>query len=266
MKMNERQIMVLLAILVFLTGFVISVVKNKKTKRFIVPETFNALAVVVMGAILGYLWIKYGRPPMRSIGETRLWYAFFLPLIGGITYRIWSYRWFLSYSLFMGMMFLAINIFSPDVYARHLPPALQSAWFVPHVIVYILGYSLLAAPAIIGLHHLIVKNKTNHHGIADKADKMVYAGFVMITFGLLFGALWAKVAWGDYWSWDPKETWALISWLFYLTYIHCRIRSKPLLTGKNAFLFLIVAFLILLITWMGIKFLPTGSESIHIYG
>jgi ABC-type transport system involved in cytochrome c biogenesis permease subunit len=256
----------LLALVTFLVALLVSVYQNKPTRSFRWAEVLNGLAVLIMGFVLTFLWIKFERPPMRSIGETRLWYAFFLPLIGGVTYRLWKYRWFLSYSLFMGMVFLMINLLKPEINVQHLPPALQSAWFVPHVIVYILGYSLLAASAIIAVRYMFMPARLDASEIAGKADNMVYAGFSMISLGLIFGALWAKVAWGDYWSWDPKETWALISWLVYLTYMHCRMRQKPVLKGKQALVFLILAFVILLIAWMGMKFLPAAEGSVHTYG
>jgi len=203
---------------------------------------------------------------MRTIGETRLWYVFFLPLLGCVTYHFWKYRWFLSYSLLMGIVFFSINLLKPEVFVKQLPPALQSAWFVLHVIVYILGYSMLAASAIIAIYQLLTRNKENMQHIITRADTMVYLGFSMISLGLIFGALWAKVAWGTYWSWDPKETWALITWFIYLIYIHFRWVKSTQLNNKIALVILILAFVVMLMAWMGIKFLPAAQNSIHMYG
>lgn len=265
-ELSLHESLVIIALLVFLLAFVFSLYQNKKSRHFRWSEIFNAMAVLTMAGILAFLWVRFERPPMRSIGETRLWYAFFLPLLGGITYRLWNYRWFLSYSLLMGMVFLLINLLKPEIFVKHLPPALQSAWFVPHVVVYILGYSLLAASAIISLYHLLKPGKNIDSQIPDRADKMVYSGFTMISLGLIFGALWAKVAWGNYWSWDPKETWALITWLVYLIYIHYRLRSAGRAHDRKAMIFLVFAFLIMLLAWMGMKFIPAAQSSIHMYG
>jgi ABC-type transport system involved in cytochrome c biogenesis permease subunit len=88
----------------------------------------------------------------------------------------------------------------------------------------------------------------------------------MISMGLIFGALWAKVAWGTYWAWDPKETWALITWFIYLIYIHFRLSKSNTVNYKIALYILIFAFVVMLMAWMGIKFLPSAQSSIHVYG
>lgn len=267
--MNElglHKSLVIIALIVFMLSFVYSLFHNKEGRSFFVSELLNWFSVLTMAGMLVYLWMHFERPPMRSIGETRLWYAFFLPLVGGITYRLWKYRWFLSYSLLMSIVFLFINLLKPGIFVKHLPPALQSAWFVPHVVVYILGYSLLAASAIISFYTLINSKKTESNELLIRADKLVYSGFTMISLGLIFGALWAKIAWGDYWSWDPKETWALITWLVYLIYIHYRLQNKDKRHTRKALFFLIFAFLVMMLAWMGMKFIPAAQSSIHIYG
>ncbi|MGM0641824.1 MAG: cytochrome c biogenesis protein CcsA, partial [Thermotogota bacterium] len=88
--------------------------------------------------------------------------------------------------------------------------------------------------------------------------------FAFLTFGLLFGALWAKEAWGHYWTWDPKETWAFLTWLVYLLFIHYRYFYPN--KKKNALWLLSLAFVILLLCWFGINALPTGANSVHTYG
>ena len=95
------------------------------------------------------------------------------------------------------------------------------------------------------------------------ADNIVYIGFSFLTLGLVFGALWAKEAWGHYWTWDPKETWAFITWLGYLIYIHLRI-NKP--NSVNTPLWILaLAFVFLLIAWFGINYLPSAQNSVHVY-
>ena len=81
-------------------------------------------------------WISLERPPMRTMGETRLWYSFFLPLAGIITYGRWKYKWILGFSTILSLVFVCINIFKPEIHNKTLMPALQSPWFTPHVIVY----------------------------------------------------------------------------------------------------------------------------------
>ena len=85
-----------------------------------------------------------------------------------------------------------------------------------------------------------------------------------MTIGMLFGALWAKEAWGHYWSWDPKETWAAITWFSYLVYIHFR-RSNPHRL-RTSLAMLLVCFVFLQVCWWGINYLPSAQgSSIHTY-
>src|SRR5690606_4825622 len=121
----------------------------------------------------------------------------------------------------MALLFLGINYAKPDIHNKALMPALQSIWFIPHVIVYILGYAFLGFATVLGITGLLhMKKKQETSKTLAEAENLVYIGYGFITFGLLFGALWAKEAWGHYWTWDPKETWALLTWGVYLVWIH----------------------------------------------
>ena len=95
------------------------------------------------------------------------------------------------------------------------------------------------------------------------ADNLVYIGFAFLTLGLLFGALWAKEAWGHYWTWDPKEVWAFLTWMGYLIYIHYR-HFHPQKT-KQALGILALAFIVLLVCWFGVNYLPVANTSVHTY-
>ena len=211
------------------------------------------------------LWINLNRPPLKTLGETRLWYSFFLLAVGFLTYLRWRYKWFLAFCLVMCGVFLLVNYLHPETHSKILMPALQSPWFIPHVIVYILSYALLAGSSLVavkGLYHIYAKHESND--IIKLADNLVYIGFSFLTMGLLFGALWAKTAWGHYWTWDPKETWAFMTWLSYLIYIHFRL-SQSYKTRTSLWI-LSLAFIVLLICWFGINYLPSAQNSVHVYG
>ena len=95
-------------------------------------------------------------------------------------------------------------------------------------------------------------------------DNLVYVGLSFMTFGMLFGALWAKEAWGHYWAWDPKETWAAITWFAYLAYIHYRLMPKH--NVKIALWMLLISFVLLQMCWWGINYLPSAQgTSVHTY-
>jgi ABC-type transport system involved in cytochrome c biogenesis permease subunit len=98
--------------------------------------------------------------------------------------------------------------------------------------------------------------------LLDLVDNLTYVGTGFLMLGLILGALWAKEAWGHYWSWDPKETWAFTTAAAFLLYIHLRkIQSK----SAAPLLVLPLAFIFLMITWLGVSFLPTANLSVHAY-
>ena len=221
----------------------------------------SALSVSAMISFIVMLWISLGRPPMRTMGETRLWYSFFAILSGLITYLRWRYKWVLSYSTILATVFIILNLVKPQIHAQELVPALQSPWFIPHVTVYMFSYSLLGCAFLIAIVGLLKMEESD--SMLYSADTLVYIGMAFMTFGMLSGAIWAKDAWGHFWSWDPKETWALITWVVYLIYIHMRLYRK----GGTVLwaLLLIFAFVCLQMCWWGVNLLPSAQNSIHVY-
>ncbi|MFH7002192.1 cytochrome c biogenesis protein [Flavobacterium bizetiae] len=251
------------AIICWLICMLFQVIKLKRNKMLPIL-LFAALGGLSMIVFTYNLWQNLGRPPMRTLGETRLWYAVFLPLIGIITYIRWQYKWLLNYSLVMATVFLAINYFNPDTYNKALMPALQSVWFVPHVLVYIFSYALLAASSIVACYGLFEYYRGKYKkNILELANNLVYVGFGFLSLGLLFGALWAKEAWGHYWTWDPKETWAMLTWLGYLIYIHIHYRYPE--SVKPVLITLALAFVVLLLCWFGVNYMPSSAQSVHTY-
>ena len=215
-------------------------------------------SVVLAGFIL-MLWLSLGRPPLRTMGETRLWYSFFAGLSGLFTYLRWRYKWILSFSTLLSTVFILLNVLKPEIHDQTLMPALQSPWFIPHVTVYMFSYSLLGCAFLIGVVRLFRASE----GLLTAADTLVYIGVAFLTFGMLSGSIWAKSAWGHFWNWDPKETWALITWLVYLLYIHLRLYRRGS-AGLYCFL-LIFAFACLQMCWWGINYLPSAADSVHVY-
>ena len=222
------------------------------------------LGILVFFSYILAMWISLERPPLRTMGETRLWYSFFLAVAGMIVYSRWKYKWILSFSTIMSLVFIIVNLLKPEIHSKNLMPALQSPWFAPHVIVYMFSYGMLGAATLMALYVLVFrKEKTTAEDIST-ADNLVATGMAFLTFGMLFGALWAQEAWGTYWAWDPKETWAAITWMAYLLYVHFRIaRPKD---WANAMWILILAFICLQICWWGINYLPSAhATSVHVY-
>lgn len=235
-----------------------------RSKSKILPAILTSAGLIIFATFIAGLWVSLERPPLRTMGETRLWYSFFLPVAGVLTYLRWNYKWILSFTTILSAVFIIVNIANPDIHNKVLMPALQSPWFSPHVIIYMFSYAILGAVTLVAIYYLIREKKlTNPTGIIVMADNMVYAGTACITLGMLMGAIWAKEAWGHYWSWDPKETWAAITWLGYLVYIHYRLKKHS--SPRTSMIILIISFVLLQICWYGVNYLPSAQQSIHTY-
>ena len=223
------------------------------------------LGLLVYAAFITGLWLSLERPPLRTQGETRLWYSFFLPLSGIVVYSRWRYKWILSFTTVLALVFICVNLFKPEIHNKTLMPALMSPWFAPHVIVYMLSYAILGAATLMAIYLLFIYRREKQVGEEmAMTDNLVYVGMTFLTFGMLFGSLWAKEVWGTYWGWDPKETWAAVTWLSYLLYMHFR-RVRPQ-GHRTALWLLIFAYLCLQMCWWGINYLQSArATSIHVY-
>lgn len=235
---------------------------RKQKSVWVYSLTF--LGWLALAAFVVLLWVNLQRPPLRTLGETRLWYAVWVPLCSLFIAWRWRMQWPIIYGTALSVLFLGITLAYPESHDKTLMPALQSPWFIPHVIVYMLAYAFLTAAALSGMQGLWLsfRKQTALH-IVEIADSVVWIGLALLTMGLLFGALWAKEAWGHYWTWDPKETWAFLTWSAYLFYIHIRIQHPQ--KYNLAFLLLNIAWVVLLLCWLGVNVMPSASQSAHIY-
>ena len=156
-----------------------------------------------------------------------------------------------------------IYLFHGRLLSRELVPALQSMWYAPHVVVYMVAFTILTGSAVLALF-LLVFPGGNRDKLWQVTDRLTCSGTAFFTVGMLLGSLWAQDAWGTYWGWDPKETWAAITWLVYLACIHLR-RFRPE-WQKGICLLLLLAYICLHICWWGINYLPfLRGVSLHTY-
>lgn len=226
--------------------------------------TLTGIGLLVFASYIVLMWMSLERPPLRTMGETRLWYAFFLPLAGLLTYARWRYKWILSFSTLLATVFVCINLLKPEIHNKTLMPALQSPWFAPHVIIYMFAYALLGAAAVVAIYLLFKRSGKGDSDPLLLCDDLVSVGLAFMTMGMLTGALWAKEAWGHYWSWDPKETWAAVTWFAYLTYLHLRCNRR--MRRMLALSLLVISFACLQMCWWGVNYLPAAQgSSVHTY-
>ena len=243
--------------------WVAAAVSAFRSKRVWPTASLTLVGSAIFFAFIIGMWIALERPPMRTMGETRLGYSFFLSLAGAAVFIRWRYKWILSFSTMMSVVFICINLFKPEIHSKSLMPALQSVWFVPHVIVYMFAYAMMGAVTIFALYLWLRPRREASDEELGMCDNLVRIGWAFLTLGMIMGALWAKEAWGDFWTWDPKETWAAATWLSYLLYLHLR----PRISDRNVlFGLLVFSFLLLQMCWYGINYLPSAQgASVHVY-
>ena len=238
--------------------------RDQSPRSAYVVDALAILGIALFTVFIAALWDALSRPPLRTMGETRLWYAMFTVLAGYVTYRRWHYPWLLFLSAIVATAFTVINLLKPEIHSIALMPALQSFLFIPHVIIYIIAYTLFGVATLAAGVLLVRRRKGGDHAAHQELlafiDNLVHIGFGFLALGLLLGAVWAKEAWGHYWSWDPKETLAFMTGAAYLVYIHLRHQGRK----DNLVIWTLpVAFLLLLLSWFGTALFP--GSSLHLY-
>jgi ABC-type transport system involved in cytochrome c biogenesis permease subunit len=145
-----------------------------------------------------------------------------------------------------------------------LPPVLQSVWFIPHVAAYMFAYAAIGYAFILAILELLFRQRWGKlQYVSTKSDLFVKIGTTALGIGLCLGAMWAKKAWGQYWSWDIKETAALITWAIFLLYLHLQKIKK--VNRKLLLILVILGFLLLQFTWFGVKYMPSSQKSPHTF-
>ncbi|NOY86060.1 MAG: c-type cytochrome biogenesis protein CcsB [Deltaproteobacteria bacterium] len=172
----------------------------------------------------------------------------------------------------LAFVILAANaLLFPDE-IQPLVPALQSNWLIAHVVTSFVAYGSFAVSFGVSIMYL-VKRRSERMGsegslvslfpeskMLDEVNyKSIAVGFPLLSLGIITGAAWANYAWGTYWSWDPKETWSLITWFIYAAYLHARFTRGW--QGTRTAVLSIVGFSAVIFTYFGVNFLLSGLHS-----
>lgn len=224
---------------------------------------FPAKIITIIGLIFNFLILTIrtvmgGRLPLTNGYEFVLAFAFLTVLM----YLLYEFRTKNSQAggmvmLINTLLFSSIIILMPNQinYIGPLMPALKSPWLISHVITAIIAYSAFALATGLALIHLL------HHTTEDDSNiyKIVLAGFATLSLSIVLGAIWAEQAWSSYWTWDPKETWALVTWIIYAVYLH--LHRQKTWRGKKAHILVIAGFILVLFTFFGVNYLLVGLHS-----
>ncbi len=220
---------------------------------------------LVHTASIGLRWVEsyqmgIGHAPLSNLYESLIFFAWTILLALLFVWR----KFRMDVIVFVGMPIVFIvmaSTFLIDSQIRPLIPALQSNWLVAHVFTCFLGYAGFAVSFVAAVLLLIARTWPSAAKFLPEKnllDEVVYrsilVGFPLLSLGIITGAAWADHAWGSYWSWDPKETWSLITWLVYAGFLHARL-TRGWSGGRTAILS-IVGFAAVMFTYFGVNYLP----------
>ncbi|MDC3018440.1 c-type cytochrome biogenesis protein CcsB [Prochlorococcus sp. AH-736-E19] len=286
----------LLAFYFLLINLPISLVAVFKKQSSLTVKILTILVNLLISFQLLSRWSISGHFPVSNLYESLYFLAWGITMGQLLIEREYQTPIIPSIAITIELLTVAFACFAlPEdlKLSSNLVPALRSSWLVMHVSVVMLSYAALIIGSLLSVSVLFInKNKplqirSSSTGIggfkissnyplndlvepiefshSEELDTLSYRsiliGFVLLTLGLISGAVWANEAWGTWWSWDPKETWAFISWLFYAAYLHMRI-SKGW-QGRRPALLASTGFLVVLVCYLGVNFLGIG---LHSYG
>jgi ABC-type transport system involved in cytochrome c biogenesis permease subunit len=222
----------------------------------------SSIGAIIAIMAFAYRWYHVRHVPMQNLFEVFLTLgvlAIPISMLG---------RWFLGIrslatDLLLGAVVLFPAGFVFKANPQYLPPALQSWLFAPHVAVYMMSYLLMAKAAIQAVFQLWTLGLVEDNLKYERATyDMVRIGFPLLTLGLILGSYWGKLAWGDYWGWDPKELWSLASWLVFLVYLHFRCMFGKKHPNINSLLAILgMAAIIITLLWVNLSRIFSGLHS-----
>ena len=240
------------------------------------------ISLLIQTAAIIWRWVEsyqmgIGHAPLSNMYESLVFFSWCIALL----YLLWEWklksRVMGAFVVPFAFIFIAYASLSSGVSSRIDPliPALQSNWLHAHVITCFLSYASFAISCAFSVIYLIKlskqeEGKKEESVIArfpslDSLDTLVYktiaVGFPLLTLGIVTGAAWANYAWGSYWSWDPKETWSLITWFVYALFLHARFTREW--RGRRTAILSIVGFVAVIFTYFGVNYVLSG---LHSYG
>lgn len=257
-KYTIQGLLIYITIAVYLLAFLMTLLHRPKTGHIL-----YLLGFIVAASSFGYRWYHVRHVPMQNLFEVFLCLGMIYPLslFCRRILRIGGY----SADMLIGVIVLVPAGFVFNAQPQKLPPALQSWLFTPHVAVYMLSYILMAKAAFHAVSQLTGKTPRPNESLLPPEQatyRIICVGFPLLTLGLILGSWWGKLAWGDYWGWDPKELWSLASWLVYVGYFHFRYmfgKKHPRINSIWAIAGMMVIIITLL--WVNLSRLFSGLHS-----
>lgn len=273
--------LVVLSTLTYWLGFFMNRQQNRADSGFVLSTasalTWGSVFFGISGLLVRWhesylLGADIGHIPVSNLYEVSVLFCLVTMII--LLYNE-SKTGLKTLSAFVMLVVLADTIFTlwyalsrQAFMIQPLIPALQSWWMKIHVPANFVGYGAFSAAAMLGVPHLIAQSSSRWAAVlpsSEKIEEVMYRliglGFVAFTIATILGALWAAEAWGAYWQWDPKETWALIVWLNYAAWLHIRHLRK--ISAKVLSWWAILGLVITAFAFYGVNMFLSG---LHSYG
>ena len=224
--------------------------------------------------VLGLRWLISGYFPLSNLYESLLfldWCLLFILIIAETKTRTKILGAVVLPVTLLIISFASLILPTPMQEAAPLVPALQSNWLMMHVSMMMLSYATLILGSLLSIVFLVIQTFKNQSVIVGNTKQQLLEnidiwsyrtiglGFPFLTIGIIAGAVWANEAWGSYWSWDPKETWALITWLIFASYIHARLTRGW--AGEKSAILGSLGFFVVWVCYLGVNFLGQGLNS-----
>ena len=263
-KTNAQRLPVMLYLTLSLLLAIVSTLslnngKQKKTR--LVSSVLTWVMLIHTTLLLALRWYVSGHLPMSNGYETMqfmAWATLIVTLV--MQKRFLPVKQFGPLLSSFALLVAMITDGNPQI--TQLMPVLQSPLLSVHVMVIMFSYALFGLTALIGLQGLIAhhrKQEEKEQQLAALSQFLLYPAVALIAIGIFIGAIWANVSWGRYWSWDSKETWALITMLIYSAPLHADI--KWLRKAQHMHIYMLLAFLSVLMTYFGVNYFLSGMHS-----
>ena len=263
-KTNAQRLPVMLYLTLSLVLAIVSTLslnngKQKKTR--LVSSVLTWVMLIHTTLLLALRWYVSGHLPMSNGYETMqfmAWATLIVTLV--MQKRFLPVKQFGPLLSSFALLVAMITDGNPQI--TQLMPVLQSPLLSVHVMVIMFSYALFGLTALIGLQGLIAhhrKQEEKEQQLAALSQFLLYPAVALIAIGIFIGAIWANVSWGRYWSWDSKETWALITMLIYSVPLHADI--KWLRKAQHMHIYMLLAFLSVLMTYFGVNYFLSGMHS-----
>ncbi len=246
-------------ILFILAGFRIS--RGRKTPRLEknLLEAVTMVLFIYLTVVLVLRWYVSGHAPFAGSYSVMMLMAWLTTIAMSLLYRRFSLVQPLGFIL-AGFTMLMASLASANPQITHLMPVLQSPLLSLHVLSMMISYTLFGIVALNGIMGISLRSGEAKEKLMDVSLIVLYPAVFLLTFGTFLGAVWANVSWGSYWTWDPKETWALITILVYSAALHGK--SLPAFRRPNLFhIFCILAFVTVLVTYFGVNLILGGMHA-----